>query len=110
LDEISEELRIWSPHYKWVADALNPLPRFISGLNGEPPGATAGGLAKHINNHVFDLLTWRPPLYRIPTPNGLVTCGNMNASMPGSCADVGGRPYAVDVALLQYVLTQAARQ
>ncbi|WP_421912939.1 MlaD family protein [Mycobacterium marseillense] len=110
LDEVSEELRIWSPHYKWVADALNPLPRFISGLNGEPPGATAGGLAKHINNHVFDLLTWRPPLYRIPTPNGLLTCGNMNATMPGSCADVGGRPYAVDVALLQYVLTQAARQ
>ena len=110
LDEVSEELRIFSPHYKWVADVLNPLPRFISGLNGEPPGETAGGLAKHINNHVFDLLTWRPPLYRIPTPNGLVTCGNMNAAMPGSCADVGGRPYAVDVALLQYVLTQAARQ
>ena len=32
----------------------------------------------------------------------------MNASMPGSCANVQGTPYAVDVALLQYVLTQAA--
>ena len=26
----------------------------------------------------------------------------MNTTMPGSCADVGGQPYAVDVALLQY--------
>jgi phospholipid/cholesterol/gamma-HCH transport system substrate-binding protein len=34
----------------------------------------------------------------------------MNASAPGSCADVGGRPYAVDVALLQYVLTEAQRR
>jgi phospholipid/cholesterol/gamma-HCH transport system substrate-binding protein len=110
LDETSEQLRIFSPHYKWVADALNPLPRFIDGLNWEPPGATAGGLAKRINNHVFNLVLFRPALYRIPTPNGLVACGVMNASMPGSCADVQGRPYAVDVALLQYVLTQAARQ
>ncbi len=34
----------------------------------------------------------------------------MNASMPGSCANVKGTPYAVDVALLQYVLTQAAQR
>jgi phospholipid/cholesterol/gamma-HCH transport system substrate-binding protein len=110
LDEVSEFVRIFSPHYKFFADALNPLPRWISGLNFEPPGATAGGLAKHINNHVFDLLEWRPPLFRIPTPNGLVACGQMNSAMPGSCADIGGRPYAVDVALLQYVLTEAARR
>lgn len=109
LDTVSELLRILSPHYKGIADLLNPLPRFISGLNGEPPGAVAGGLAKHINGHLFNLLPWRPPLFRIPTPNGLLACGMMNASMPGSCADVGGRAYAVDVALLQYVLTEAQR-
>ena len=110
LDEVTEAARILSPHYKGIADMLNPLPRFIGGLNGEPADATVGGLAKHINNHVFNLLPYRPPLYRIPTPNGLFTCGMMNTSMPGSCADVNGRPYAVDVALLQYVLTEAARQ
>jgi virulence factor Mce-like protein len=110
LDTVTEDLRILSPHYKFIADLLNPLPRFISGLNGEPPGSSAGALAKHLNNHVFDLLTWRPPLFRIPTPNGLLACGMMNASMPGSCADVGGMPYAVDTALLQYVLTEAAKK
>jgi phospholipid/cholesterol/gamma-HCH transport system substrate-binding protein len=110
LDTVTESVRILSPHYKGIADLLNPLPRFISGLNGEPPGADAGALAKRLNNHVFDLLTWRPPLFRIPTPNGLLACGMMNSSMPGSCADVGGMPYAVDTALLQYVLSQAAHQ
>jgi hypothetical protein len=33
----------------------------------------------------------------------------MNASTPGSCADVQGTPYMVDTALLQYVLTEAQR-
>lgn len=110
LDTTSDTLRIVSPHYKWVADLLNPVPRFLDGLNGEPPGSDVGGLVKHINDHVFALLPYRPPLFRIPTPNGLLTCGMLNASLPGSCADVGGRPYAVDVALLQYVLTEAAKQ
>lgn len=110
LDTVSESVRILSPHYKGIANLLNPIPRFISGLNGEPPGGVAGGLAKHINGHLFNLLPWRPPLFRIPTPNGLLACGLMNSSMPGSCADVGGRPYAVDVALLQYVLTEAQRR
>lgn len=110
LDTTGELMRIVSPHYKAIADVLNPLPRFISGINGEPTGATSGGLAKHLNNHMFSVLTWRPPLFRIPTPNGLLACGAMNASAPGSCADVGGRPYAVDVALLQYVLTEAQRR
>lgn len=110
LDETSEELRIWSPHYKGLANMLNFVPRMISGINGEPPGATEGGLAKHLNNHMFNLLPWRPPLFRIPTPNGLLACGVMNASAPGSCADIAGRPYAVDVALLQYVLTEAQRR
>jgi phospholipid/cholesterol/gamma-HCH transport system substrate-binding protein len=110
LDTVADAVRILSPHYKWIADLFNPLPRFISGLNGEPQGATEGALAKHLNNHVFDLLTWRPPLFRIPTPNGLLACGMMNASMPGSCADIGGMPYAVDTALLQYVLAEAAKK
>ncbi|GAB1811948.1 MCE family protein [Mycobacterium sp. MUNTM1] len=110
LDETGEMLRIFSPHYKGLADMLNFVPRMISGVNGEPPGAISGGIAKHLNNHVFPVLTWRPPLFRIPTPNGLLACGAMNASAPGSCADVGGRPYAVDVALLQYVLTEAQRR
>ncbi len=104
-----ELARISSPHYKAIANVLNPLPRFISGINGEPPGASEGALAKHLNNHLFNLLPWRPPLFRIPTPDGLFACGAMNASAPGSCADVAGQPYAVDVALLQYVLTEAQR-
>jgi phospholipid/cholesterol/gamma-HCH transport system substrate-binding protein len=110
LDEVGEQMRIWSPHYKGIANMLNFVPRMISGVNGEPPGSLAGGIAKHLNNHLFPVLTWRPPLFRIPTPNGLLACGAMNASAPGSCADVGGRPYAVDVALLQYVLTEAQRR
>lgn len=110
LDATGELIRIASPHYKGIANMLNPLPRWISGINGEPPGATEGGLAKRANNHPFIVLPYRPPLFRIPTANGLLACGAMNASAPGSCADVAGRPYAVDVALLQYVLTEAQRR
>jgi virulence factor Mce-like protein len=110
LDATSELMRIASPHYKGIANMLNPLPRWISGINGERPDATEGGFAKRANNHPFIVLPYRPPLFRIPTPNGLLACGAMNASAPGSCADVAGRPYAVDVALLQYVLTEAQRR
>lgn len=110
LDATSELMRMASPHYKGIANMLNPLPRWISGINGEPPGATEGGLAKRANNRPFIVLPYRPPLFRIPTPNGLLACGAMNASAPGSCADIAGRPYAVDVALLQYVLTEAQRR
>jgi phospholipid/cholesterol/gamma-HCH transport system substrate-binding protein len=111
LDMVSDLLRTLSPHYKGLANMLNPLPRFISGLGFEPPTASAGALAKHINDHIFYLIRWRPPLFRIPTEiNGLLACGRMNAALPGSCADVGGEPYAVDVALLQYVLTEAHRR
>lgn len=109
LDTVSDGLRVLAPHYKGIADILNPLPRFIAGLNGEPPGATEGGLAKRLNNHVFALIPYRPPLFRIPSPNGRFACGVMNESLPGSCADVGGQPYVVDVALLQYVLAEAHR-
>lgn len=110
LDLTSELMRIASPHYKGLANMLNPVARWISGVNGEPPGATEGGLAKRANHHPFNVLPYRPPLFRIPTPNGLLACGQINASAPGSCLDVAGRPYVVDVALLQYVLTEAQRR
>ncbi|MCV7193107.1 MCE family protein [Mycolicibacterium brumae] len=110
LDAVSELLRIASPHYKGIANMLNPVPRWLSGINGEPPGATEGGFAKRANNHPFIVLPYRPPLFRIPTANGLLACGAMNSAAPGSCADIAGRPYAVDVALLQYVLTEAQRR
>jgi phospholipid/cholesterol/gamma-HCH transport system substrate-binding protein len=98
LDSAGDALRHLSPHYKGLANILNPVPRFIN---------TA---SYYVNNHQFDLLAWSPPMFRLRTPDGLVLCGKMNASMPGSCADVNGQPHAVDVALLQYVLTEAQRR
>ena len=98
LDTFGDALRHLSPHYKGIANILNPFPRFINTLS------------YYVNNHQFDLIAWSPPLFRIRTPDGLALCGAMNASMPGSCADVNGQPHAVDVALLQYVLTEAQRR
>jgi phospholipid/cholesterol/gamma-HCH transport system substrate-binding protein len=95
LDGFSDALRHFSPHYKGLANILNPFPRFINTIS------------YWINNHQFDFIAWSPPLFRIRTPDGLALCGRMNASMPGSCADVNGQPHAVDIALLQYVLTEA---
>lgn len=97
LNSASVGLRKLSAHAPWLANLLNPVPWWINTL------------ANHFNNREFHI-TYRPPLYRIRTPDGLALCGFMNASMPGSCADVAGQPYAVDVALLQYVLTQAAQR
>jgi len=96
LDATSMALRKLSAHAPRLTNLLNPVPWWINTL------------ANHYNNREFHI-TYRPPLYRIRTPNGLALCGIMNASMPGSCADVAGQPFAVDVALLQYVLTQANR-
>jgi virulence factor Mce-like protein len=110
LDTVADLVRHGTWHYKGYMNILNPIPRWISGLGGEPPGAEAGAIVKHINNHVFHLIQWRPPLFRIRTPNGLLSCGQLNAAMPGSCTDVQGTPYMVDVALLQYVLTEAQRR
>ncbi len=110
LDSVADTVRILSPHYKGIANMLNPLARYVGGLSGEPPGTPAGALAKRLNNHIFNLLPLRPPLFRIRTPNGLLSCGIMNSKMPGSCADIAGMPYAVDVALLQYVLMEAHNQ
>jgi ABC-type transporter Mla subunit MlaD len=98
LDAVGDALRHLSPHYKGLANMLNPVPRFINTLS------------YYVNNHQFDFLAWSPPLFRIRTPDGLAVCGAMNASMPGSCADVNGQPHAVDIALLQYVLTEAQRR
>lgn len=98
LDTLGDALRHLSPHYKGIANLLNPVPRFINTLS------------YYVNNHQFDFIAWSPPLFRIRTPDGLALCGVMNASMPGSCADVNGQPHAVDVALLQYVLAEAQRR
>lgn len=95
LDTVGDALRHLSPHSKGLANILNPVPRFINTFSS------------YVNNHQFDFIAWSPPLFRIQTPNGLALCGAMNASMPGSCADVNGQPHAVDVALLQYVLMEA---
>jgi phospholipid/cholesterol/gamma-HCH transport system substrate-binding protein len=98
LDFVGDALRHMSPHYKGIANILNPIPRMINTLSS------------YGNNHQFDFIAWSPPVFRVRTPNGLALCGQMNASYPGSCADVNGSPYAVDVSLLQYVLTEAARR
>jgi hypothetical protein len=95
LDFVADLLRHLSPHYKGLSNILNPFPRFINTIS------------TYVNNHQFDLLAWSPPVFRVRTPDGLGLCGSMNASYPGSCADVNGVPHAVDVALLQYVLTEA---
>ncbi len=97
LDAIAVVLRKATPRAPWYASLLNVAPRLINGLENIA------------NNHQFSL-RYRPPLYRLRTPDGVLQCNVMNASVPGSCANVNGTPYAVDVALLQYVLTQASRR
>lgn len=96
-DTVSVAIRKLTPRAPFYASILNVTPRLINGL------------ANIVNNHQFNTLRYRPPLYRLRTPDGVLQCNIMNASVPGSCANVQGRPYAVDVALLQYVLTQASR-
>lgn len=97
LDTVSVALRKLSPHATAIAGILSPIPGWLAGVGDR---FSDQGLQ----------LKWRPPLYRIRTPNGLLLCGQMNARVPGSCADVAGTPYAVDVALLQYVLTEASHR
>lgn len=96
LDIVGVLLRKLAPRAPYYASLLNAAPRWITGL------------ANIANNHQFSL-RYRPPLYRVRTPDGVAACNMMNASVPGSCANVQGTPYAVDVALLQYVLMQAHR-
>ncbi|BBX00048.1 hypothetical protein MMOR_09840 [Mycolicibacterium moriokaense] len=97
LDSVSAAMRKATPHANAFADLLNPVPWWINNL------------ANHFNGRQFNI-AYRPPLYRIPERNGLALCGLMNAQVPGSCADVHGQPYAVDVALLQFVLMQASQR
>jgi virulence factor Mce-like protein len=98
LDATSMAVRKLSAHARRLANLLNPVPWWINSL------------ANIFNNHQFGTLRYRPPLYRIRTPDGVALCNIMNAKTPGSCANVQGTPYAVDVSLLQYVLTQAANR
>jgi virulence factor Mce-like protein len=97
LDAISVVLRKATPRAPFYASLLNVAPRVINGL------------INLSNNHDFTL-HYRPPTYRLRAPQGVAACNIMNASVPGSCANVKGTPYAVDVALLQYVLTMAANK
>jgi phospholipid/cholesterol/gamma-HCH transport system substrate-binding protein len=96
LDIVGAQMRKMTPHANRLANLLNPVPWWINTL------------ANHVNNRQLSI-RYRPPMYRIHTPDGLAMCGIMNAQMPGSCADVAGQPYAVDVSLLQYVLQLASR-
>jgi phospholipid/cholesterol/gamma-HCH transport system substrate-binding protein len=103
LDSVSVVVRKISPRAPFYASLLNVAPRLINGAaNFVESRGTSGAAAFTIR--------YRPPLYRVRTPDGWAQCGYMNAAMPGSCANVAGMPYAVDVALLQYVLTQAANR
>jgi phospholipid/cholesterol/gamma-HCH transport system substrate-binding protein len=96
LDAVAVVLRKATPRAPYYASLLDVAPRVINGL------------INLANNHQFTLY-YRPPLYRLRSPDGVAQCNIMNASVPGSCADVKGTPYAVDVALLQYVLTKAGQ-
>jgi phospholipid/cholesterol/gamma-HCH transport system substrate-binding protein len=98
-NDVEYAMRKTSAHAALFASLLKPIPLI------------ANWFEIHANDKQFYAIRYRPPLYRVATSiDGLATCGQMNATSPGSCADVAGKPYAVDVALLQYVLTQAAHQ
>lgn len=96
LDATKVFLRKTAEHAPRTANLLNFVPWWIN---------TA---ANHFNNRPLRNLRYRPPMYRIHTPDGVAQCNILNGIMPGSCANVQGQPYAVDVALLQYVLDLAA--
>jgi phospholipid/cholesterol/gamma-HCH transport system substrate-binding protein len=97
LDTVADAIRHLTPHANFIASLFNDTHTGIDWL------------ATQVNNHQFNV-RYRPPLFRVRAPNGQAVCGWMNSQMPGSCADVGGQPYAVDAALLQYVLMEAHRR
>ncbi|CAJ1584611.1 MlaD family protein [[Mycobacterium] wendilense] len=99
LDSVSAAVRKVTPHANALAGLFDPVPWWIDSI------------AQNVNHRQFNVfnIAYRPPMFRVRAPDGLALCGFMNSSMPGSCADVHGTPYAVDVALLQYVLQQASR-
>jgi len=96
LDTVSVPLRKASPHATALSDLLTPIPGWITTVSDR------------FNEQGLQL-KWRPPMFRIRTQDGLLLCGIMNSRLPGSCADIAGTPYAVDVALLQLALTEASR-
>jgi virulence factor Mce-like protein len=103
LDVVSVGVRKLASRAPFYASLANVAPRLIDGLANFVQSRGTSGAAAFT-------LRYRPPLYRVRTPDGALQCGYMNAAMPGSCANVAGTPYAVDVALLQHVLTLAANR
>lgn len=100
LDAVSATLRKVSPHANELATLFNAVPWWIN---------NAADFLNTRNFGMFDI-AYRPPVYRVATHDGQALCGMLNASTPGSCAYVNGEPYAVDVALLQYVLQEASQK
>lgn len=100
LDTTADLLRINTPHINgWLSlngGILKSVPWWINAA------------VNHLNNHQF-FMFFRPPMYRIRTPDGPLICAIMNGNSPGSCANVAGQPYGVDVNLLQYVFMNANR-
>jgi phospholipid/cholesterol/gamma-HCH transport system substrate-binding protein len=96
LDAVSDQIRIMTPHIRGLASMLGGAPFVINTF------------INHFNKGGLNLF-YRPPLYRIRTPDGVAMCNVMNFSMPGSCANVAGQPYAVDINLLQYVFENASK-
>jgi virulence factor Mce-like protein len=97
LDTVADAMRIMTPHAKGLASLLDLVPWLMNRVDN------------HLNNRQF-LMSFRPPLYRIRSPNGPLVCHFMNLSMPGSCANVAGQPYGVDINLLQYVFLNASQR
>jgi virulence factor Mce-like protein len=97
LDTVADAMRIMTPHAKGLASVLDLVPWLMNRVDN------------HLNNRQF-IMSFRPPLYRIRSPNGPLVCHFMNLSMPGSCANVAGQPYGVDINLLQYVFLNASQR
>jgi hypothetical protein len=97
LDTVADAMRIMTPHAKGLASLLDLVPWLMNRVDN------------HLNNRQF-IMSFRPPLYRIRSPNGPLVCHFMNLSMPGSCANVAGQPYGVDINLLQYVFLNASQR
>lgn len=98
LDAASYALRKLGEHAPRTANILNIFPWWIN---------TA---ANHFNMRPVWNIRYRPPMYRIHTPDNVLMCNLMNGVLRGSCANVQGQPYAADINLLQYVLNQAVGQ
>jgi virulence factor Mce-like protein len=98
LDTVSDVMRIMSPHARGLASLLDFFPFLLNGL-----------INHGVNNRDF-VMSFRPPLYRVRSPNGPLVCHFMNIDMPGSCANVAGQAYGADVDLLQYVFQEASRR